>query len=137
MGHACEDFVSRYDQGAPSDGYDDDEGSTRYQQFSGQLQPDQYQQAARESFGRLAPEERVQFGQPLRQQARSQGIEDTAWDEDDNNYQDPGYLSQVDGRLEQQQPGMLGQMMGGGNSNPAFRGNLAGIAASAARRLMG
>ncbi len=134
-----QDFVNRYDQGHPSEGYDDDEVVSRYGEVSQRLSPDQYREAAQESFGRMSPDERVQFGQALQQQARSQGISDPAWDEDDNEYQDPGYLSGVTGRLEQQQPGMLGQLMGGGSTrgNPAARGGLAGITAAAARRLMG
>lgn len=126
-----EDFVGRYDQGHPSEGYDDDEVVGRYRQVRGRLSPDQYREAARESFGRMSPDERVQFGRSLQEQARSQGVEDPAWDEDDDQYQEPGYLSQVTSRLEQQEPGMLGRVMGGGG------GALGGITAAAARRLMG
>ncbi len=135
-----EDFLNRYDQGHPSEGYDDDEVTSRYQQVSQHLSSQQYQEAAHESFGRMSPDERVQFGQSLQQQARSQGINDPAWDEDDNQYQDPGYLSQVTSRLEQQQPGTLGRVLSGGGStlgNPTAKAGLAGITAAAARRLMG
>lgn len=135
-----QDFANRYDQGHPSEGYDDDEVMSRYQQVAAHLSPQDYQAAAQQSFSRMAPQERMQFGQHLQQQARQQGYHDPAWDEDDTLYQDPGYLSQVTGRLEQQQPGMLGQMLGGGGNtlgNPLARAGMAGVAAEAIKRMMG
>ena len=116
------DFTNRYDQGAPYDGISDDEAYGHYQQISGQIPPDVYQQSAQEAFSRMGPQERIQFGQHLQQQARQQGIHDSAWDEDDNQYQDPGYLAQVTSRLDQQQPGMLGQLLGGGGGGGLMGG---------------
>jgi len=131
-----QDFANRYDQGHPSEGYDDDEVVSRYQQVAPQLSPQEYQAAAQQSFTRMAPEERMQFGQHLQQRARQQGYHDPAWDEDDNLYQDPAYISQVTGRLEQQQPGMLGQVLGGGG-HPLARAGMAGVAAEAVKKMMG
>lgn len=109
-----QDFTNRYDQGAPYDSISDQEAMGHYQEMAGRVPPDVYQQSAQEAFARMSPQERVQFGQYLQQQARQQGYNDPAWDDDDNQYQDPGYLSQVTGRLHQQQPGLLGQLLGGG-----------------------
>lgn len=108
------DFANRYEQGAPYQGISGQEAYEHYNQVAGQVPPDVYQQSAQEAFSRMQPQERVQFGQMLQQQARQHGVMDNAWDEDDNQYQDPGYLAQVTGRLHQQQPGMLGQLLGGG-----------------------
>jgi len=157
-----EDFTNRYDQGHPAEGYDDDEVVNRYQQVSGQMSPQDYQEAAHQSFSRMSPQERMQLGQHMQQQARQQGVQDPAWDEDDNQYQDPRYLSQVAGRMEGQQPGMLGQLFGGGGggaqggmsgvsgsmggvtsgagsmlSNPLAKAALAGVAAFGAKKMMG
>ncbi len=144
-----EDFANRYDQGHPSEGYDDDEVINRYQQVAPHLSPQDYQMAAQQSFSRMSPQERMQFGQYMQQQAKQRGYHDQAWDEDDNMYQDPGYLSQVTGRMEQQQPGVLGQLLGGGGGgggamggmgnmlgNPLAKAALAGVAAVAAKNMM-
>ncbi len=66
----------------------------------------------------------------------------------DDRYQDPGYLSQVTGRMHQQQPGMLGQLLGGGGGhqgggmgemldNPLAKAAIGGIAAIAVKNMMG
>ncbi len=51
-----QDFADRYDQGHPSEGYDDDEVMSRYQQVAPHLSPQDYQAAAQQSFSRMAPE---------------------------------------------------------------------------------
>lgn len=65
-----QDFVNRYDQGAPWDGISDREAADRYQQVAPRLSPDTYQESAEAAFARLTPEQRRQFGQYLQQQAR-------------------------------------------------------------------
>ena len=57
------DFVNRYEQGSPHEGYSDDEVLNRYQQVTRQLPPDVYQESAQEAFSRMSPQERMQFGQ--------------------------------------------------------------------------
>ena len=139
-----QDFVSRYDQGPPWAGISDQEAMSRYQQIAPQLPPDVYQQSAHDAFSRMQPQERMQFGQYLQQQAMQRGYSDSAWNDPDDMYQDPRYLSQVTGRLEQQQPGILGQLLGGGGGggggmmgNPIAKAALAGVAAMAVKRVMG
>ncbi len=161
-----QDFVNRYEQGGPYAGIGADEALQQYQQVAGQIPPDIYQQAAQEAFSRMAPQERVQFGQFLERQARQQGYMDPAWDDDDNYYQDPGYLAQVTSRLQQQKSGMLAHLLGGSlegdpttdpprgsmhrgmtstgmggmdqlRDNPLAKAALGGIAAMAMRRMMG
>ena len=65
-----QDFVDRYDQGHPSEGYSDQEVLNRYQQVAPQLSPEQYQQAAMASLNRLSLQERMQLGHYLMQQAQ-------------------------------------------------------------------
>ena len=135
-----EDFVGRYDSGHPSEGYDDDEVRDRYQRVSRGISQEEYEEVARESFERMSPPERREFGQYMQERARSQGISDPAWDDDDERYEDSEYLSQVTGRLERREPGMLGRVLGdeeGRFGSGSVRGGLAGITAAAARRLMG
>jgi hypothetical protein len=52
------DFLSRYEQGHPSEGYSDQEVVQRYRDVAHAVPPDQYAQAAQEALARLSPEER-------------------------------------------------------------------------------
>ncbi len=134
-----EDFANRYDQGSPYDGIDDREAYDRYSQVSGLLSPQDYEAASQQSFERMSPQERMQFGRYLQQQARQRGYQDRAWDHDDDMYRDPRYLSHVTGRMHRQQPGMLGQLLGDGTGalgNPLAKAALAGVAATGARKIM-
>ncbi len=116
-----DDFISRYEQGPPSEGVSDQEALQRYQQVAPHLPPDVYEQSAQEAFARLSPEERRQFGQHLRQRAQQQNVQipDLNRDGIDDRLQDPAYLAQVTGRMHQQQPGLLGQLLGGGGGGAA------------------
>jgi hypothetical protein len=145
-----QDFVNRYDQGSPYDGISDQEAINRYQQVAPHLPPDVYQESAQDAFARMSPQERMQFGQHLRQQSQQQGYNfpDLNRDGIDDRMQDPRYLAQVTSQMHQQQPGLLGQLLGGGNqqsvgggagdmlNNPLAKAALAGIAAMAVKRMM-
>jgi len=154
-----EDFAGRYDQGAPWDGISDQEAVDRYRQVARSLPPDQYEIAARQSFDRLSPQQRLEFGRYLQQQAHAQGITDFDGDGVDDRYQDPAQLAAMTSRAEQRQPGILEQLIGGvggggfgggfGSSPMAAQGGggmlgspiakaaLAGIAAMAVKQVVG
>ena len=66
-----EDFIKRYQQGPQR--ISEQEATDRYRQVASQLPPDDYLQAAKEAFARMSPEERVQFGRYLGQEAQRQG----------------------------------------------------------------
>jgi secreted protein with Ig-like and vWFA domain len=68
-----QDFVNRYQQGQPSEGYTGQEAAQRYQQVATQLPPAAYQQAAEQAFAQMSPEQRMQLAQMLQQQAMQQG----------------------------------------------------------------
>lgn len=130
-------FVNRYNQGSPAEGYSDQEVSQRYGQVTSQLSPEEYQRAAQASFERMQPEQRSQFGQYLGQQgfAPQQGMSP-------QQYQDPGYLAQMTRQAHEQQPGLLGSLLGGGSNsggleNTVARAALAGVAAMAVSHAMG
>lgn len=144
-----EDFMGRYDQGSPYDGISGEEAYNRFQQVAPQLPPDMFEDSARDAFGRMSPQERMQFGQLLRQRAQQQNYQFPDMNQDgiDDRYQDPSYLAQMTGRMQRQQPGLLGQLLGGGQqsvggglgdmlSNPLAKAALGGIAAMAVRRMM-
>ena len=140
-----DDFANRYDQGAPWDGISDDEAYNRYQQVAPHLPPDVYQQSAEQSFSRLSPQQRMEFGRYLRQRSQQQGFQVPGLDMEDR-YEDPRHLASVTSQLDQQQPGILGQLLGGGGggggmggmlSNPIGKAALSGIAAMAVRQMSG
>ena len=140
-----QDFVNRYDTGAPWDGISDQEAYSRYQQVAPQLSPEMYQESAQEAFSRLTPQQRLQLGQHLQQQTRQQGynVPDLNRDGIDDRLQDPAYLAQATGQLQQQQPGILGDLLGAGGGgqgmpqSPIAKAALAGIAAMAVKNMMG
>ena len=103
-----------------------------------------YQESAEEAFARMTPAQRLQFGQYLQQQTRQQGINvpDLKRDGIDDRLQDSPYLAQATGQLQQQQPGILGNLLGGagGGQNtlqsPIAKAALAGIAAMAMKKML-
>ncbi len=123
-----EDFAARYDQGHPHEGYDDDEVAQRYGQVAGEVDDDTYYQSARDSYGRLDPEERARFGSELYEQARSQGV-----DADYDGSPDPDSLARLTTSVRRQNPSLLesllGGGMGGGGMGGAATGGLGGLGA--------
>ena len=161
------DFADRYDRGAPYEDISDDEARDRYREVSSGLSEEDYRLSAREAFARMSPEEREEFGRLLREQAHQQGhgdFVDRDHDGRDDRFQDPDYLASVTGRMHREQPDLLGSLMsnvlgggggggglvggmlggegtrGGGGGmlgNPVAKAAMAGIAAMAAKRMMG
>jgi hypothetical protein len=109
----AQDFVNRYQQGDPSQGYSNQEAMQHFQQVVPQLSPEQFQQAAMQSFQNMSPDQRMQFGQMLQQQAQQQGARLPQMQP--NMYQDPNALAQMTTQAHQQNPGLLGGLLGGGN----------------------
>jgi hypothetical protein len=140
-----QDYFDRYQRGEPWEGYSDREVMDRYRQVAPHLREQDYEEAAREAFARMTPEQRRQFADYLRQQARQQRVEMPDLDDDfDRRGMDPGELARATTRINQRQPNMLEQLLGGGGgqmgqvlSNPLAKAALAGIAAIAAQRIMG
>jgi hypothetical protein len=63
------DFVNRYEQGAPSEGYSDQEVLKRYSEVAHAVAPDHYAQAAEEAPSKLSPAERAALVKMLQEQA--------------------------------------------------------------------
>lgn len=127
-----QDFVGRYDQGAPHENISPDEAQQRHDELTQNLSPDEYGQAAEGAFGNLSEDDRTQVGQQLADQAQSQGVgEDQLAGAQQG---DPSSMGQLAGLLHGQAPGIVGQLLGGGGQ--AGTGALAGIVADAARKLI-
>lgn len=123
-----QDFSRRYQQGAPWDGITDDEAYGHYQQLSGQIPQDVYEESARDAFDRLSPQQRAEFGQHLRQRAQQGGVDPSMLqDLDGDGYADSAMLARTTSRLDQQQPGLLGQLLGMGGGAMGGGGGLGGM----------
>ncbi len=114
-----QDFVDRFRQGPQA--VSEEEVASRYEQVAPKLPPDVYQRSAQEVFAQLTPEQRMQLGEALIQSAREQGqsFPDVNQDGIDDRLQDPDYLAQTTARVEQKQPGLLSQLLGGGRPTPS------------------
>ena len=141
------DFVSRYEQGAPSEGYSDQEVLKRYSEVAHAVAPDHYAQAAEEALSKLLPAERAALVKMLQDQAAARGVTlpPTVAPE-------PKELGQVLTDLHGK-PGQLRDMLGGGAvgpqeqasgsspitdilTSPMAKAVLAGIAAMVVKRVM-
>lgn len=139
------DFVNRYEQGHPAEGYSDQEVNDRYREVAHAVPPDQYAQAAQEALARLSPEERAAFVRMLQERAQARGAALPRQVESE-----PGGLGQVLTDLHNT-PGRLRDILGGGSAQPQAAGSsplggmfasplakaaLAGIAAMIVKRVM-
>jgi hypothetical protein len=141
-------FLDRYEQGHPSQGYSDQEVLKRYGEVSHAVPPDQYAQAAQEALSKLSPEERAAFVKMLQDRAAANDVTLP-----DKVTPEPKDLGQVLTDLHEK-PGQLRDMLGGGTIRPQAQGSgsspitdilsspiakavLAGIAAMVVKRVMG
>ena len=139
-----EDFVQRFDRGAPWEGIDDDEARNRHDEVSSQLSDEEYELSAREAFERLDPQQRKEMAGLLRQQGRQRQVDLGEFDQDDDDrLSDPKRLAKMTRHVRKQQPGGLGGLLGGGGGggggmlgNPLAKAALSGIAAMAAKKMM-
>jgi hypothetical protein len=140
-----DDFVNRYDQGHPSEGYSDQEVVDRYREVAHAVPADQYAQAAQEALARLSPEERAEFVKMLQERAQARGVALPR-----QVGADPKDLAQVVTELHEK-PGRLTDLLGGGSgsaqspgsspltsilASPLARAALAGIAAMVVKRVV-
>jgi hypothetical protein len=142
------DFINRYEQGHPSQGYSDQEVLKRYGEVSHAVPPDQYAQAAQEALSKLSPEERAVFVKMLQDVAAARGVKLPG-----KVAPEPKDLGQVLTDLHKK-PGQLRDMLGGDAvqpqqqasgsspitdilSSPMAKAVLAGIAAMVVKRVVG
>ena len=113
----AQDFVSRYELGAPADGIEDDEVNNNFQAVAGRISPEEFEDSAAEAYERLSPEERRQFAEYL----KSQGGDD--FDASD----DPRELARQTSRMQTQKPDGLAGLLGGGGLGDLLGGGGGGL----------
>lgn len=114
----AQDFVNRYEDGSPVEGFSDEEAVKNYQRVADKLSPQELEDSAAEAFERFSPEQRAEYAQVLKQQGGDQfGNLDT---------DDPRQLAKVTSQVQnQQENGMLG-LLGGGGLDDILGGLLGG-----------
>ena len=143
------DFLNRFEDGPPSEGYGDREVLDRYGEVAHKASPSDYQQAARDAFGHLSQTDREEFGQMLAGQARSKGIDLSGLaPAQGKGFGDLDWLSNITSQIHQQ-PGLLRDLLGGltGNrgtsnaggifSSPIAKAAIAGITAMLVKKALG
>lgn len=117
----AQDFISRYDQGAPHENISDEEALNNYQAVASRLSPQEFEDSAAEAYERMSPDERREFAQFLNERSNVQF---------DQVPDDPRGLAQMTSRVQAQQPdgmaGLLGGLMGGGGMGGMLGGNSGG-----------
>ena len=142
------DFVKRYEQGDPSEGYSDQEVLKRYGEVSHAVPPDQYAQAAQEAMSKLSPEDRAEFLKMLQERAAERGVKlpgKVASDPKDlgnvltDLHEKPGQLRDILGPrgAQTQEQASSSNPIGDMLSSPMAKAVLAGIAAIVVKRMMG
>jgi hypothetical protein len=144
-----QDFLNRFEDGPPWKGYDDREVMDRYGDVAHKASPSDYQQAARDAFGRLSQADREEFGELLAGQARKKGLDLPGFGAGQGQgFGDVDWLSNITSQIHQQ-PGLLRDLLGGltGNSgasssggifsSPLAKAALAGIAAMLVKKALG
>jgi nucleoid-associated protein YgaU len=144
-----QEFLQRFEQGQPWEGYTDQEVLNRYGTVAGQASSQEYRQAASDAFARMTPEQRVEFGRLLQQRAREQGVDLRNLQQSDiNDFQDTQRLAGLTSDVHQQ-PGLLRSILGAGTESkgssqqagllghPLAKAALAGIAAMAIKKVLG
>jgi len=143
------DFLNRFEEGPPSEGYEDQEVLDRYGEVAHKASPSDYEQAARDAFGRLSQADREEFGQLLAGRAQSKrpdlsGLTPTQG----QGFGDVDWLANITSQIHQQ-PGLLRDLLGGLTGNketssaggifgsPLSKAALAGIAAMLVKKVLG
>ena len=148
-----EDFLNRFEEGPPSEGYSDQEVMDRYGEVAHKASPSDYEQAARDAFGHLSQTDREEFGRMLAGQAQNKGLDVPGLAPGQGQgFGDLDWLSNITGQLHQQ-PGLLREILGGltGNresgssgtssggifSSPLAKAALASITAMLVKKVLG
>lgn len=63
----AKDFVDRFEQGSPYEGYSTEEAVQNFRQVTKGMAPNEFEEAASQAFEKMPPEDRSQFGKLLQQ----------------------------------------------------------------------
>lgn len=122
------------------DDLDDNDVYDRYQRTAQHAPPEVVEQAHEEAFSRLPMDQRRAVVDQFRQVSNDprQPFNYNGFQGGQQDY-DPRQMAQMFGQARQQQPDLIGQIMGPGGvmSNPLAKMAMAGVTAYAAQKMMG
>ena len=131
-------FIERFNTGHPADGYTNEEAFARYREIARPAPTEVYQQSAEETFARMSPQEREDFGRFLELRARQNGVNMAGSMGGGLDFTNPNTMASMVTMLHEQ--GVFSQLLGGQAgemlSNPLARAALAGIAATVAQKVL-
>ena len=112
------DYISRFEQGAPDQGYSDEEAMRHYQNVARHADPATMQRAAEQTFSRMDPAHLSRMSQLLQHQAggQAQGAMSA----------DPRQMAGMVAQLHQQDTGGLTSLLGGGGTSGGGLGGMLG-----------
>jgi hypothetical protein len=117
----AQDFVQRYMQGDPSEGYSQEEAVQALQAAAKHASPEQIQRATNEAINHLNPDQRKQFDEMLKQRQAGQGFVPI------ERAGDAGSASGSGGGLDDVLGGLLGGNGGGGGLGGGLGAILGGL----------
>ncbi len=136
-----EDLIRNFETGQVGKDMSNEEAIGHYDSIAPHLSPVDYRAAAEEAISHLTPEQRSELVQQLQGEARKTDVNFPGLHEDPQLHL-PDRLADVLANMHRQQPGILGQLVGGQTggrsllSNPIVKMALVGIAAAGARRMI-
>jgi hypothetical protein len=126
-----EDFARRYEHGQPDQGYTEQEALAHHQAVAPNLSNGEYEKAALAAFKNMSPQQRQDFRKHINHRLGPNARPASTGHE-------PNELSKLVGGLHSQDPGMLGNLLGGGGMGGSIgKMALGGIAAMAIKQATG
>lgn len=144
MRSQAKDFVSRYEQGPPEHGYEAPEVQDHFKTVGRHMSPEDVQDAAREAFRRMSPEQRRAYKNAMRERGMSQfqAIPDENDDPDILAEQTQKFMkeeAEKKGGFDGSVGSLFGEEPGKGSNmldNPAVKAAFAGMAAFAFKKFL-
>jgi hypothetical protein len=129
------EFLKRYDQGPPDEGYSDDEVRSRYEDVAARVTDSEYREAAERSFQRMSAAERQEFYTQLRSSAARQSFSAPEFEAASGSLDDPTQLAALTSRLRNE-PDILPDLLNDNLANSSLKAGFAGIAANAINQFL-
>jgi len=148
-----EDFIRRYEEDEPEEGYTDEEAWDRYRQVSPYVTMDEYRDAAVQAVGRLSKDQRKALVKLLKDLGAKAVIPELG-SQDDGELAEWGSLTELVVRMREHEPKFLSAILRsgaeyddfpkshwwtrifGGDGTGAARALMGGIAASASKKAL-
>lgn len=136
-----EDFVRRYEEGSPDEGYTNEEAWNRYRQVTDKLSPEEYREAVEGAVGRLSSGQRLSLAKQLKEQGAGKVLPELE-QADDDQLEKPEFLVSAIMKMRQYEPHFLSAALRSGAwddraASPGLLERIFGSSTGAARAVLG